>query len=459
MTFTRHLTHILLVFSCLHSIAQNQSLLRRAQNNIDQGDLKSAMGHYREVLVKDSMNREANVGMGLIYAEYLDNYSAAQAYLEKAIRMPVQDTAYDLIFALAKCYHFNGEYDRALSFYKRLKGVRDLEEDSNFEMQIAKRREDCEYAKAHQYDPIDKNIYFANAGKAVNTEMPEYVPVLIGKDELLFTSKRQDDPKEELNYLDGKYYESMYVVKIKHNGFSDLRRYSLPDQISSSKMYNHHQAVVSLSQDGKKLFTFKEGKLFETNIDERLNDEPKKVKIKNFDHYENHAFLTRDGQSLYFTSELDSGMGGTDIYVAQREANGNWGTPINLGPPINTEFDEEAPYLAADGTLYFASEGLPGFGNYDIYKSHFENGKWSTPINLGAPINTTAHDVFLVTDSILSVGYFSSGRKGGQGDMDIYKITYLDKFPKDCQPYDPSALYVSAQDKDTSDFKNSVQLN
>lgn len=459
MTKYRRFTFFLFTFFFLSTSAQVNKLLRKAQNYTDKGELQSAINNYFKVLGKEPDNRKANLGLGMIYCEYLDNFTSAQPFLEKAILLPVKDTAYDLIFALAKCYHFNGDFDRALSFIDRLKGVQDLEGESNFEKEIAKRRADCQYAKNHQSDSIDKNIYFVNAGKTINTEFPEYVPVLLGKNEILFTSKRQDDPKEELNYLDGKYYESMYIATIGPNNYSNLRRYALPDKLVNSKMYNHHFSVVSLSQDGKKLFTFKDSRLYEISIDDRSLNAPAELKIKQFNHYENHAFLTEDGNTLYFTSDVEGGLGGTDIYKSIKDSSGNWANPVNLGAPINTPFNEDAPFLSSDGTLYFASEGLPGFGNYDIYKSNFVNGSWTEPYNLGQPINTTAHDIFLVTDSINAVGYFSSGRKAGYGDMDIYKIIYLDKFPKDCQPYDARALYVSAEDSDTSDFKNKVILN
>lgn len=438
--------------------AQVSKRNKEAQANLERGHLKTAIELYQSVLAIEPDNRTANLNLGLIYSELLDNFVMAQPYLEKTIQLPARDTAYDVIFALGKCYQFNGDYDRAISFYNRLNGVRDLDEERNFQRDIEKLKLDCEYAQLHANDTIDKNIYFANAGKYINSDMPEYVPVLTSKSELIFTSKRQDNPKEELNYIDGKYYESMYIAKIEPNGFSNFRRYSLPDNLINSKMYNHHYAVVSLSQDQKKLFTFKDNKLYEINIDERNFADPVKLKLKKFDHYQNHAYLTKDGNTLFFTSDSEEGLGGTDIYQTTKNDKGEWGVPVNLGPPINTPFNEDAPFLDSDGTFYFASEGHPGFGNYDLFKSRFEDGKWTQPQNLGKPINTSAHDIFLVMDTTHSVGYFSSGRKGGFGDMDIYKIVYLDKFPRDCMPFDEKALLVTISDKDTSNYRCRIDL-
>lgn len=102
---------------------------------------------------------------------------------------------------------------------------------------------------------------------------------------------------------------------------------------------------------------------------------------------------------------------------------GVWGKPENLGPNVNTAYDEDAPFLSDDGhTLYFASRGHPGYGNFDIYKTVLKDGKWDKPENLGLPINSPAHDIFMVQNKDGNIGFFSSGRKGGKGDMDIYKI-------------------------------------
>lgn len=452
-------TLILFLLTTTGQFAQVTKLNADAQVQMEKGHLREAIELYKEVLKIEPENRKANLNLGLIYSELLDNYTVAQSYLEKVMSQASKDTAYDVIFALGKCYQYNGEFERALSFFNRLNGVQDLDEERNLQRDLEKLKLDCEYAMAHQNDTINRNIYFANAGKVINTDMPEYVPVLTSKDELIITSKRQDDPKEELNYIDGKYYESMYIAKIEANGFSGFRRYTLPDKLINSKMYNHHFAVVSLSQDQKKLFTFKDNKLYEIGLEERLFNEPAKLKIKKFDHYQNHAFLTADNKTLFFTSDAEGGLGGTDIYKTTKDDKGEWSVPENLGAPINTPFNEDAPFLDSDGTFYFASEGHPGFGNYDIYKSRFEDGRWLQPENLGKPVNTTAHDIFLVMDNTHSIGYFSSGRKGGFGDMDIYKIVYLDKFPRNCMPYDAKAIYVSATDTSANDFKNTVQLN
>jgi outer membrane protein OmpA-like peptidoglycan-associated protein len=399
--------------------------------------------------------------MGLLMCELLDNYAGALPYLEKACKLSGKDTLGDLLYAMAKCYHHNGEYEKAISYFDRMKSFEDYDEEIEFQKDIAKRREDCNYAIAHKNYTPPANWYIVNAGKNINSDMPEYVPVLTPQNELIFTSRRRDDVREQVSYLDGKYFESMYISQVENGRFKEPRRYTLPDQIKSHFLKNH-ESVVSMSPDGKKLFTYKDNKIFEINMDNRVNEKPKKLlKTINFDYYQNHAFLTKDGNTLYFTSEAKGGVGGIDIYRSNKIKEGEWSKPENIGAPVNTEFDEDAPFVTDDGkTLYFASTGHEGFGNFDIYRSELVDGKWGAPVNLGQPINSPANDIFMIQDSKASVGFFSSARIGGYGDMDIYKIVYLDNFNKDCPGTNiaTNGINLSISDADTTDFKNKVEV-
>jgi outer membrane protein OmpA-like peptidoglycan-associated protein/tetratricopeptide (TPR) repeat protein len=133
-----------------------------------------------------------------------------------------------------------------------------------------------------------------------------------------------------------------------------------------------------------------------------------------------HPALSADGQRLFFTSDRPGGFGGKDIYVCLRSGD-TWGDPINLGPGINTEGDELYPYYHAGGELYFASDGRPGLGGQDIYRSEdLGGGNWGQAENLGYPINTSADDFGLIINATQNVGYFTSNRPGGAGKDDIY---------------------------------------
>jgi outer membrane protein OmpA-like peptidoglycan-associated protein/tetratricopeptide (TPR) repeat protein len=434
--------------------AQINRYLRKAARATENGYLEQARQYYLKALEKDSNDYRANLGLGITLSEFMDRPEEAIRYLERAYRVTPADTLPDLIFALGKVYEHFGRYREAIPFFDKLAGVNAVEEDDAlFQMDVKKRKEDCLYGIEHNFFTDPKDWYVVNVGKNINTDMPEYVPVLTPGNELLFTSKRQDDKKERINDLDGKYFESMYISKIENGRFTPPRRYTIPDLFSSSKFRKHHESIISMSPDGKKLFLYRDNKIYEVSMDNLQKESPKKLsKSINFDYYQNHAFLSKDGKTLYFTSEGRGGVGGIDIWKAEKTGDGTWSKPENLGTPVNTEYDEDAPFITDDGqTLYFASRGHPGFGNFDIYKSNLVNGKWSAPENLGRPINSAAHDIFMVTDSAGKIGYFSSSRVGGKGDMDIYKINYFKNFNKECvTTNDPNVSINAARLNDSS---------
>jgi outer membrane protein OmpA-like peptidoglycan-associated protein/tetratricopeptide (TPR) repeat protein len=141
-----------------------------------------------------------------------------------------------------------------------------------------------------------------------------------------------------------------------------------------------------------------------------------------------HPSLTKDAKTIYFASDKPGGYGGVDIYMSTREIGGQWGTPINLGPKVNTSGDEMFPYAAEDGTLYFSSNGHTGLGGLDVLsttavKTGNKMTNWTDPENLGYPINTNADDFGYVIARDNKKGYFCSNREGGQGDDDIYSFT------------------------------------
>ena len=142
----------------------------------------------------------------------------------------------------------------------------------------------------------------------------------------------------------------------------------------------------------------------------------------------NHSiFITKDGQEMFIAAAGAKGsLGGRDIYVAKKNPDGTWGKPTNLGPKINTEFDEDAPFMSSDGrSFYFASTGHNTMGGYDIFKIERDSdGNWKDPINIGAPINSNGNDVFYVENEEGSIAYFSSLRPGSLGYLDIYEADF-----------------------------------
>jgi len=148
----------------------------------------------------------------------------------------------------------------------------------------------------------------------------------------------------------------------------------------------------------------------------------------NTKYQEPSASLSPDEHTLYFVSDRPGGLGGKDIYVAKKQEDGTWGDVKNIGTPINTTGNEDAVFMHPDGkTMYFSSTGHKGMGGYDIYKSVYtDDGVWSAPENIGYPINTPDDDVFYVLSASGKHAYYSSFKKEGKGEKDIYLITFPD---------------------------------
>jgi len=145
---------------------------------------------------------------------------------------------------------------------------------------------------------------------------------------------------------------------------------------------------------------------------------------------EQGATLTNDGKRMYFSSDRAGGLGGHDIYYVQRLPTGAWSAPVNLGDPINTVKDEVYPLLMNEGaTLYFSSDGHPGMGDKDLYKSTTKDDglTWSKPTNLGYPINTPDDDLNISFAKNMRYAYMAKNLDDSFGDLDIYRLTFEDE--------------------------------
>ncbi|MBL0044211.1 MAG: carboxypeptidase regulatory-like domain-containing protein [Flavobacteriales bacterium] len=135
-----------------------------------------------------------------------------------------------------------------------------------------------------------------------------------------------------------------------------------------------------------------------------------------------HPAISRDGKTFVFASDMPGGLGGTDLYMC-KDQGGHWSEPVNMGPVVNTDQDESFPFIGADGALYFASNGQPGLGGLDVFVAQRDaEGKYSVAINVGAPVNSPKDDFAFIIDGANKTGYFTSNRPGGQGDDDIYSF-------------------------------------
>lgn len=418
-----------LFFSISNLQAQSKKrILRKARHFADKADFYSSKEEYLKLLKKDSLHKAGNMEIGLILNEYLENPAEAGFYLKRGERACKQDTVPELVYEIGRYYHMTGNYVDAKRYFKKLlRYFINTKEGLMVRTIILKDIADCDYAiKNSQF--TNHRFIVNNIGGEVNTYFPEYVPVATADNRsLIFTSRRKGSRSKKVDYADMKYFEDVFLAKHNNGVFQDSVLF-LQDGTGFSKIKNSdvNESIISISHDGKKLFFFKHRRVLESDFDGTNWSEPRKLaKNINFDFYQNHASITLDGNTIYFTSETKKGENGSDIYMATKDEKGIWSEAINLGEAINTTFDEDSPFIDVDGTtLYFSSDGREGYGGYDIYKSTFDGKTWSTPINMGLPLNSPCDDFDFTINDFGSVGYLSSGRVGGFGDLDIYRFSY-----------------------------------
>jgi len=444
-------------FLLLLSCSQEKRLIHKAEVATERMEYDQAIAYYDEVLEKNSNSYRANAGKGMVLSEFTEQYDKAIPYLEKALSESPKDTLANLNYNLGKSYHITAQYNKALVYYGKLKNYNEVG-DPTFGYVLTKSIADCNYALAHPKvaEPSEQNI--KNVGTPVNTPMPEYGAVMVGND-MIFTSKRKDDEKEKKNGWDGKYFESMYISTLQDGKFTEPRRYTLPDLDENSEFQKHNEAVISASPDGKKLYVYRDAEIYEADITNPKLEPDNMGRSINFARFQSHAYLAGNNDKLFFTSESKRGLGGTDIYVSDK-VDGKWTKPVLLDTGVvNTDFNEDAPYYSADGTLYFSSNGLPGYGGYDVYKTRYVDGHWTTPENLGQPVNSPADDIFFVLNGNTSNGYYSSARVGGSGNMDIYKVHYVSPETPECETNDPMlAIDASPIENSVYNYKVALQM-
>ena len=284
----------------------------------------------------------------------------------------------------------------------------------------------CETAKLLIENPVKINI--SNLGK-VNSKYPEYGPVVSADEKtMIFTSRRKNKnstSNQPKDLIDFGYYEDIYISKKDDKG-----EWGEPKLISNKINTDGHESTIGLSVDGQQLLILSfqedpEGDIYYSKLDGKDWSSPVPFKALNSKASETHACFSADGKTIYFTSNRKGGYGGYDIYKVTMLPNGEWSKSLNLGPKINTEFDDRAPFIHPDGvSLFFSSNGHETMGGFDIFQATDlgEEG-WSTPENIGYPINTAEDDVSYATSVDGKRSYYASKKEGGKGENDIYLIT------------------------------------
>jgi outer membrane protein OmpA-like peptidoglycan-associated protein/tetratricopeptide (TPR) repeat protein len=399
--------------------AYSQQVNKKALNLYNQALAKASDGEYQEgiKMIGEALKIEpkyidAYLTLGGIYGEQKDYRNAVRSYeLARSI-----DSVYFKDFSLP--YSINlaglGEFQKALKAVDDFLSIENLNPSSK---RAGEYRKQCytfaiEYAKKKTVD--DYRFEPRNLGDSVNSKVSEYFPTITIDGRQLFYTRRVNSVNED-------FYESSRV----DNSWRPAK--SLPGDINT--MLN--EGAQNISQDGEWLiFTgcnFPEGHgscdLYISYITPQGWSAPENLGENiNTEAWESAPSLSPDKRDLYFASNRPGGMGKSDIYVCHRNPDGTWSAPENAGSQINTVGNESCPFIHADNqTLYFTSDGHPGYGGDDLFLVRkMAGGKWSVAENLGYPINTIENEGSLVIASDGKTAYYASDRSDSKGGLDLY---------------------------------------
>ena len=335
-------------------------------------------------------------------------------------------------YFLGKAYHLNYKFDDAISTLQKYIDARSNSFKKEHKEMVKDAKlilNNCKNGKLLIENKVIADI--KNIGLPINSEEEQYVPVITTDESVLFftyagkfsvggklNSDLDPDP------IEGKYNEDVYAVYKRPDNL-----YSEPQGVDAINTKGN-DAAIAISPDGQILFTFYSDakNSGDIAISKLIADEFTKPvllnKNINSEFWEGSCSISADGRFLYFASERPGGIGGRDIWISEN-VDGDWATPKNMGPNINTPYDDDAPFIHPDGiTLFLSSKGHSSIGGYDIMFTIKKDNEWAIPKSMGLPLNTTEDDRFYVINSKGDRGYFSSNRSssGGKGKNDIYTV-------------------------------------
>ena len=406
---------LLMAFSI--SFAQNK-MLSRANNLYDSKSYVEAIAGYEAVLKKDKNNATALRKIADCY-RLNNNTIKAESYYEQ-LHATGKATAEESIY-YAQCLMSNAKYSKAqevLAAPSLSADQRAMEYKKGLAA-ISKFYKDSANAKV-------------KIESALNSPENDFCPVIF-KQDVVFTSTR---PRAEWIRQDHSWSDKVY--NILYHAKKEGAAFSKPKVFAKEYSSNYNDGPLCFSADYKTLIftanSLAENKKRTKNEEVKLQLFTAKYNAEDNDYEGLEAFpynkdayncahpaLSADGNTLVFSSDMPGTLGGMDLWMSKLEG-GKWASPINLGAAINTAGNEVFPSLGADGTLYFASNGKEGLGGLDLFSAAGSVGQWSSPINMNAPFNSPKDDFGITLDKEGKTGYFSSNRNSENGDDNIYSF-------------------------------------
>lgn len=425
------------------SFSQKQDNTAEAKKLFNQAEVEFLNEKYSTALplylkIDSLLKNHNNVHykIGLCYLNAPIDKTQAIPYLEKAVKntaasanedvFDTKSAPVDAYYYLGHAYHLNYQLNNALNMFQKFKtflnptiDAKGIEE-TDYQMQLV------ENAKELVSSPV--SIKVENLGPNINSPYADYSPVVTADESTIFyTSRRPGTTGGGMDEEDGKYFEDIYYSNKK-----DSANWNIAANIGPPLNTNANDATIGVSVDGQRLLLYRDdngdGNIYSSILRGGSWSTPEKLSENiNSQLWEPSASISADGTRLYFASNRDGGFGGRDIYMSKMLPNGNWSKAVNLGPNINTKYDDDAPYIHPDGvTLFFSSMGHRSMGGFDIFFSVMDPKQetFAPPVNIGYPVNSTDDDIFYAPSADNKRAYYSSFKAGGFGEKDIYMITF-----------------------------------
>ncbi len=432
-----------------------------AWKNYNIREYDQALEFLNKALDKDDEFIEAYIVKGQVYEAMNEPGKALDNY-RKAIGVD-PDYYPKLYYSIGYLHQNQGRYEEAKKSFRTF-----LEYESIgpiFRDKTKMKIKSCHFAIHQKQNPVDFEP--ENLGYAVNSQYNDYWPSLSADGKtLVFTRlipvenaeelKRQMDELPEprrrmMMSINPLEQEDFFVSYKSDTGWMQAR--NLGDPLNS----DDNEGAQTLSADGKTMYfsacNRKDSKggcdIYVTHKKDDQWTKPKNIGAPvNTINWESQPSISPDGRTLYYASERKGGKGKKDIWMSTLKSDSTWTKPVNLGDSINTPGEDIAPFIHLDNqTLYFASDGWPGMGNLDLFKSRKKNDSvWSEPVNLGYPINTHKNEVGIIVNTLGTEAFYSSNREEGM-EKDIYSF----KLPEAAQPVSSSYMRGRVYDAETNE--------
>jgi len=396
---------------------QASELKKIASAQFKDQNFKGALESYVKLVAFDPEDMDFNYKLGMCYLNTNSDRSQAIQYFVKASEK--KDAPKDVYYQMGRSLLIAGLFDEAIEAFEKYKEVNHGQVNAKFNLD--QYTEYCYNAKEYTKKPLE--VKFTNPGKLVNSKGSEYAPVSMAVDTLLFfTSSRQGNTGGIVDGL-GEIIPDVYFCSRTDSVWTKAKNAGIN---INSELYEISSGMTS---NGDKLLIYKESAVAvgDIYISELKGKSWQKSAVVDpaFETktLETGACMSNDGKRIFFAADMKGTLGGKDIYMIEMDENKKWGEPVNLGPTVNTKFNEDNPVLWHDGkTLFFASQGHTSMGGYDIFMTSRPDpsSDWAKPFNIGYPLNTYDDDLYFTLAANARTGYVSAVKPKGLGDLDIW---------------------------------------